>query len=103
MAKFTPGPLEVESHRADRNSGTYFSVEAPILHGTGVVADTLNCHHCMDEDEQRANMVLFAASQDLLAACRAMLECTGGSAHWQGETHTALLKIEAAVLKATGK
>lgn len=48
-------------------------------------------------------MLLMDAAEDLLDACRAMLACTGGSEHWNGETHEALVKIEAAVAKATGE
>ena len=34
---------------------------------------------------------------ELEAACNAMLDCTGGSKHWSGETETALKMIEAAL------
>jgi hypothetical protein len=36
----------------------------------------------------------------LLEACRAMLEVCGSSAHWHGQTHDALVKIEGAVAAA---
>ena len=34
---------------------------------------------------------------ELQSACIAILECTGGSANWDGETHDALKKIEHAM------
>lgn len=49
----------------------------------------------------QANARLIAAGPDLLKACRAMLHCTGGSKTWKGETHDALVLIEAAIAKAT--
>lgn len=45
----------------------------------------------------------FAASPDLLDACRAMVECCGPSENWQGETHEALNRMEAAIAKAEGR
>ena len=39
-------------------------------------------------------------TQELIDACQAMLDVTGGSKHWNGETHTALKKIEKAVSRA---
>lgn len=44
---------------------------------------------------------LFDSHDELLAACAAMLRCTGGSSDWNGETHDVLVLIEAAVAKAT--
>jgi len=57
-----------------------------------------------DSGEAQANARLIAAAPDLLAACRYMLseDVTGGSIHWQGNTHTALAMMERAVAKATG-
>ena len=34
---------------------------------------------------------------ELVAACYQMLECTGGSKHWNGETEKALKSIETAL------
>jgi hypothetical protein len=51
----------------------------------------------------KADADRFVASEDLLAACRAMLTCCESSAHWQGETHDALVLIEAAIAKAEGR
>ena len=34
---------------------------------------------------------------ELVGACQAMLECTGGSKYWQGETEAALKQIESAL------
>ena len=34
---------------------------------------------------------------ELVAACHQMLECTGGSKHWNGETEKALKAIEDAL------
>ena len=45
---------------------------------------------------------LAKAAPDLLAACQAIIEATGGSEHWNGETHAALLLVEAAIEKAIG-
>ena len=46
---------------------------------------------------------LFAASEDLLAACRAMLTCCGSSDIWDGDTHDALVLIESAIAMAEGR
>ena len=43
---------------------------------------------------------LHRTAPDLLAACEKMIEITGGSDMWNGETHNALKMIEAAVKKA---
>lgn len=39
-------------------------------------------------------------TQELIDACENMIDITGGSKHWNGETHTALKKIEKAVFRA---
>ena len=39
---------------------------------------------------------------ELLSACEYMINITGGSAIWDGETHIALKKIEVAVFNAKG-
>lgn len=71
-------------------------------HGTarGAKWAAIERERILREERWREMDQLHAASPDLLDACRAMLECTGGSEHWNGETHDALLKIEAAVAKA---
>jgi hypothetical protein len=44
---------------------------------------------------------LVDAAPDLLAACQAAINATGGSANWKGETEKFLKLCEAAVAKAT--
>jgi len=39
-------------------------------------------------------------TQELIDACEYMIDITGGSEHWQGETYIALKKIEKAVSRA---
>lgn len=51
-------------------------------------------------DASRGIADLFAASEDLLAACRQMLVCCGGSQFWEGQTRDALRAMEIAVAKA---
>lgn len=51
----------------------------------------------------KADADRFVASEDLLAACKAMSACAGPSENWNGETATALRVIEAAVAKAEGR
>lgn len=51
-------------------------------------------------EERTANAHLIAAAPDLLAACQAAIEATGGSANWKGETEKFLKLCEAAIQKA---
>ena len=39
-------------------------------------------------------------TQELVGACENMIDITGGSKTWDGETHTALKKIEKALFRA---
>lgn len=52
---------------------------------------------------RRKESLLAEAAPDLLAACKSMLDTTGGSKRWHGYTHESLLLIEAAVEKAEGE
>lgn len=54
---------------------------------------TLGCHMCHTTTVER----------ELIAACKKMLEVTGGSGMWNGETHDALKMIEDAVEKWVDK
>ena len=68
MSKPSPGPYEVESKRADCGQPPYFAIIAPApegISGPYIIADTLNCHHCIDPDEARANAELLAQSFSL--------------------------------------
>lgn len=71
-------------------------------------ATKIDCKSCDSEydgaTDADCEIVIFCsvhhAAPDLLAACKKMIEVTGGSQHWNGETHDALRMIEAAIQKA---
>ena len=78
----------------------------PLLLENAWMTDGCPCNsvlgvNSMNETRWRLLMTLQqkqARERDgLLVACRAMLDSTGGSQHWQGETHDALKQIESAV------
>ena len=53
--------------------------------------------------EARKEELLRKAAPALLEACRGMLECTGSSDNWKGETKKALKVIEEAIARAEGR
>jgi hypothetical protein len=61
----------------------------------------------MREDGLLPKVVVDARLSDaapaLLAACKAMIACCGGSQNWNGETHRVLVLMETAVAKACEK
>ena len=77
MSQFTPAPWEVDHHKANAAAmePEYHTIEAKIsgLDKWGVVADTLNCHHCIDPDEAGANARLMAAAPELLSVALGVL------------------------------
>ena len=56
-----------------------------------------------EHELRREYEILSGAAPDFLKACHTMLECTGGSDNWKGETKKALKIIEEAIAKAEGK
>lgn len=61
---------------------------------------TGSLYRCAIEDVQSAKRELASINNDLLEACQAAIEATGGSANWKGETEKFLKLCEAAVAKA---
>lgn len=99
MSAHLPGPWRV----SEMNNGFIFVKHDSNAHGPLVVtvAWVVVREGCYVEGE--ANARLIAAAPDLLAACRAMVECCGSSENWNGETRHALSVIEAAIAKAEGR
>lgn len=69
MPKFTLGPYEAIKERTDDGIGQ-FEIVAPTPEGLNPawaysVANTLNRHHCISPDEDRANAHLLAAAWDM--------------------------------------
>lgn len=54
----------------------------------------------VEEQTKYGNIHNPSVTEDLLSACERMIEITGGSENWNGETHKALKKIEAAIARA---
>ena len=95
----TPGPWEVSTWQKDGTAAGVYQEDAE----TGEDLDFI-CH--MEEDieplEMMANARLIASAPALLAACKAAVEATGGSAIWNGETKKFLEMCEAAIQQAEG-
>lgn len=93
MSKHTPGPWYVD---IDKSTAIWsYSIRSPIREQIA----TVNKYRVSG---RWPDARLIAAAPDLLAACRSMLNTTGGSENWNGETHESLKLIEAAIAKATG-
>lgn len=78
MSKHTQGPWEAEHHKSEPPSAAddpgYWTIDGRVLADKfGPVADTLNRHHCISPDEDRANAKLMAAAPELLDACNGLL------------------------------
>lgn len=114
MSAHTQGQWEAVRHKSEPPSVAddpgYWTIDGEVLAGKfGAVADTLNRHHCISPDEDRANAKLLAAAPDLLDGCNALLGLLQLIA---GRSDAELLEIistnhrvaaaKAAVKKATG-
>lgn len=107
----TPGPWTAEIAYCDPGQPPYFSIEADEppagIKGPYNLADTLNRHHCIDPDEDRANAYLSASAPQLLHALKAMLESHGSHGPCRNnccsDCRYARREAEAAIAKAEGK
>lgn len=105
MSTHTPGPWKL----AENSVAVYYwpeteaACEASEAAGHPVDVVIAKAGGELPFDRDIANIRLIAAAPDLLAACRAMLECCGGNEYWQGETKAALELIERALDKAEGR
>lgn len=95
MSAPTPGPWNVVTYR----SGT--EVTVATVEGLRVVFNDARGTRPLGTPEADARLI--AASPDLLAACKAALECCGSADHWNGKTREFLLMMQAAVDKAEGR
>jgi hypothetical protein len=102
--KHTPGPWEAE--QAHERQDLWWDIEGAMPKGLTPgrynIADTMNRHHCVSPDEDRANARLIAAAPELLAACRRLLhfgdDCgdhCSNSCQW--------CQLRAAISKAEGE
>lgn len=105
MTSHTPGPWKVITAKDMSCVGSDFrsviglnGEEIIDMLNDGCASDPSFDYICLSE----ANARLIAAAPELLEACLSILEITGGSVHWQGDTEKSLKLIEAAVAKATG-
>ncbi len=99
----TPGPWTVRLNKANWRCFDIIAKQECItteacIAQTGLWADEY-------KKEMQANAFAMAAAPELLEACQYMLsdEVTGGSIHWNGNTHKALAMMEHAVAKAKGE
>lgn len=96
----TPGPWEVVKDA--NNHWGMREVQGPGVSGRLVVGFTVATNVNADDAERiEHDAALIAAAPDLLAGCKAAVEATGGSKHWNGETEAFLKLCEAAIAKAT--
>jgi len=96
----TPGPWKESEGYIYSEEGDHYTIIADV----GVDHDPEGAifagNQTLPTDERNANIDLIKAAPDLLKACHAMLECTGSSDNWKGETEKALKAIEEAIAKA---
>ena len=106
--KWSQGPWALDG--AHDREHSYYEIYAPTPEGLNdaynyVVADTLNRHHCIDPDEDRANAQLISAAPQLYDACEyamSMLE----DIRWEGFTaakDAVRKKLDEAIEKARGR
>lgn len=60
-------------------------------------------YRCAAEDVRSAERELTTVNEKLLNACKAAIECTGGSKNWNGETEKFLKLCEEAIALAEPK
>jgi len=88
MSTHTPGPWYAEFVKECGENVGHWEIVAQLpaglnpANGPYVIADTLNCHHCIEhhtygmKTEEKANAILLAAAPDLLAALKTLLDAT---------------------------
>lgn len=108
MAGHTPGPWIRDAVMQDQDYDICLGYEiegqgSPIV--IACVHDDCDGRGYQDgpitPQAARANAMLICAAPALLEACKAAVECTGGSQNWNGETEKFLKLCEEAIALAT--
>lgn len=98
----TKGQWEADFHTDLPSEPGYWVVIGEMMTGVyGPVADTLNRHHCISPDEDRANAKLIAAAPDLLQAARDVVKENFDAPSGRMAKAKAWDALEAAIAKAT--
>jgi hypothetical protein len=104
MSKHTPGPWAVESVFTEADHDICVDYQIP---NAGNPVPVASVYWDDDDDgypitlkQANANAKLIAAAPDMLEACIAAIEATGGSHLWNGWTRRFLILAENALRKA---